>query len=109
MSWFDVTGVTTFAKSALKEAQRTIDKALDIDENQENATPTSTPTSTPSSISTPQTPSVSSEKIKQQSEDFFAAFGLTEKKKSPLTPSNSVVDSTQETRVAATSSQGINH
>lgn len=30
MSWFDTTGIANLAKSALKEAQKTIDKALDI-------------------------------------------------------------------------------
>ncbi|CAB0004649.1 unnamed protein product [Nesidiocoris tenuis] len=30
MSWFDTAGFATLAKSALKEAQKTIDKALDI-------------------------------------------------------------------------------
>lgn len=30
MSWFDATGIASLAKSALKEAQKTIDKALDI-------------------------------------------------------------------------------
>lgn len=35
MSWFDATGFANLAKSALKEAQKTIDKALDIKE--ENA------------------------------------------------------------------------
>ncbi|OAD60740.1 TATA element modulatory factor [Eufriesea mexicana] len=35
MSWFDATGFANLAKSALKEAQKTIDKALDIkDEDQ---------------------------------------------------------------------------
>lgn len=42
MSWFDAAGFTSLAKSALKEAQRTIDKALDIEENEENILPTST-------------------------------------------------------------------
>ncbi|XP_076680234.1 TATA element modulatory factor isoform X2 [Andrena cerasifolii] len=32
MSWFDATGFANLAKSALKEAQKTIDKALDIKE-----------------------------------------------------------------------------
>uniref|UniRef100_A0A0A9YHY5 TATA element modulatory factor n=1 Tax=Lygus hesperus TaxID=30085 RepID=A0A0A9YHY5_LYGHE len=32
MSWFDTAGFATLAKSALKEAQKTIDKALDIQE-----------------------------------------------------------------------------
>ncbi|KAK9502836.1 hypothetical protein O3M35_011532 [Rhynocoris fuscipes] len=36
MSWFDPTGFASLAKSALKEAQKTIDKALDIqDEDKE--------------------------------------------------------------------------
>ena len=30
MSWFEAAGFTSLAKSALKEAQKTIDKALDI-------------------------------------------------------------------------------
>ena len=34
MSWFDAGGLSTFARSALKEAQRTIDKALDIQDPQ---------------------------------------------------------------------------
>jgi len=33
MSWFDTSGIASFAKSALKEAQRTIDKALDIQDD----------------------------------------------------------------------------
>lgn len=41
MSWFDTSGIANLAKSALKEAQKTIDKALDIkeDENRSNQTP----------------------------------------------------------------------
>ncbi|KAH0947346.1 hypothetical protein HN011_005049 [Eciton burchellii] len=34
MSWFDATGFANLAKSALKEAQKTIDKALDIKEEE---------------------------------------------------------------------------
>lgn len=30
MSWFDTAGIASLAKNALKEAQKTIDKALDI-------------------------------------------------------------------------------
>lgn len=33
MSWFDATGIASLAKNALKEAQKTIDKALDITED----------------------------------------------------------------------------
>lgn len=36
MSWFDATGFASMAKTALKEAQKTIDKALDIKEDVEN-------------------------------------------------------------------------
>ncbi|XP_064090426.1 TATA element modulatory factor-like isoform X4 [Macrobrachium nipponense] len=78
MSWFDTAGFTSLAKSALKEAQRTIDKALDIDENNENAEPA------------PAHKGIS-EKLRDESENFFASFGL-EKKKSPLTPANTPVE-----------------
>ncbi|XP_066974183.1 TATA element modulatory factor-like isoform X3 [Macrobrachium rosenbergii] len=80
MSWFDTAGFTSLAKSALKEAQRTIDKALDIDENNENAEPA------------PAHKGIS-EKLRDESENFFASFGL-EKKKSPLTPANTPVEPT---------------
>lgn len=33
MSWFDTAGIASLAKNALKEAQKTIDKALDIKED----------------------------------------------------------------------------
>lgn len=49
MSWFDATGIASLAKSALKEAQKTIDKALDIkgdeDVNDSNAETNSSSTS----------------------------------------------------------------
>ncbi|KAF7989795.1 hypothetical protein HCN44_008469 [Aphidius gifuensis] len=38
MSWFDASGFASLAKSALKEAQKTIDKALDIKEEEQKAT-----------------------------------------------------------------------
>ncbi len=37
MSWFQSTGLSSFAKTALKEAQKTIDKALDIKEEEDGA------------------------------------------------------------------------
>jgi len=40
MSWFDTTGFVNVAKSALKEAQKTIDKALDITEEETTTQPT---------------------------------------------------------------------
>ncbi|XP_069973368.1 TATA element modulatory factor isoform X12 [Penaeus vannamei] len=88
MSWFDTAGFTSLAKSALKEAQRTIDKALDIEEDSENVVPATT-------ISSPGQKGIS-EKLKEESENFFASFGL-DKKKSPLTPANSPVDSSAGT------------
>ena len=39
MSWFQTTNFASLAKSALKEAQKTIDKALDI--RDESSTPAS--------------------------------------------------------------------
>ncbi|XP_076041410.1 uncharacterized protein LOC143025513 isoform X2 [Oratosquilla oratoria] len=79
MSWFDTTGLASFAKTALKGAQRTIDKALDIQESQENSPPTTRPPPKSASLT---------EKLKDEAEDFFATYGLAEKK-SPLTPANS--------------------
>lgn len=35
MSWFQSTNLASFAKTALKEAQKTIDKALDIKEEED--------------------------------------------------------------------------
>ncbi|XP_047503019.1 TATA element modulatory factor-like isoform X5 [Penaeus chinensis] len=85
MSWFDTAGFTSLAKSALKEAQRTIDKALDIEEDTENVVPSATFTAPGQK-----------EKLKEESENFFASFGL-DKKKSPLTPANSPVDTSAGT------------
>lgn len=58
MSWFDAAGLANIAKSALKEAQRTIDKALDIKE-ESNLVPANTPVDT-------------------NSEDFFENWGITD-------------------------------
>ncbi|XP_042241665.1 TATA element modulatory factor-like isoform X2 [Homarus americanus] len=91
MSWFDTAGFTSLARSALKEAQRTIDKALDIEENEENTVPPRTPL-----VTTAQTPKGLPGKLKDESENFFASFGL-DKKKLPLTPANSPIDSTPGT------------
>lgn len=59
MSWFDPTGLANIAKTALKEAQRTIDKALDIkDDDTINTVPSNTP-------------------IDTNSEDFFSTWGIS--------------------------------
>ncbi|KAK4876753.1 hypothetical protein RN001_009259 [Aquatica leii] len=58
MSWFDATGLASIAKSALKEAQRTIDKALDIRDDVATA-PVNTPVDT-------------------NSDDFFTAWGISQ-------------------------------
>lgn len=51
MSWFDATGFASLAKTALKEAQKTIDKALDIkeDEDDKNSSDLKSSSSTSSS------------------------------------------------------------
>nr|XP_045617075.1 TATA element modulatory factor-like isoform X2 [Procambarus clarkii] len=86
MSWFDTAGFTSLARSALKEAQRTIDKALDIEESDESPVPSKTPY-----FATIPTPKGLPEKLKDESENFFASFGI-EKAKSPVTPANSPID-----------------
>jgi len=58
MSWFDATGFANLAKSALKEAQKTIDKALDI-KDEESQSKTSSPIS-------PQ----------DDTDNFFASWGV---------------------------------
>ncbi|EFA00297.1 TATA element modulatory factor [Tribolium castaneum] len=59
MSWFDASGFASIAKSALREAQRTIDKALDIKEDEVNVVPTNTP-------------------IDTNSDDFFGTWGISQ-------------------------------
>ncbi|XP_060519303.1 TATA element modulatory factor [Cylas formicarius] len=57
MSWFDAGALANIAKSALKEAQKTIDKALDIKENVDDHPHLSTPVDT-------------------NSDDFFGTWGV---------------------------------
>nr|CAI5862144.1 unnamed protein product [Callosobruchus analis] len=59
MSWFDAAGFANIAKSALKEAQRTIDKALDIKEDDPSIVPANTP-------------------VDPNNEDFFSNWGLVQ-------------------------------
>ncbi|KAF2902908.1 hypothetical protein ILUMI_03285, partial [Ignelater luminosus] len=59
MSWFDAAGLASIAKSALKEAQRTIDKALDIREDELASVPANTPVDT-------------------NSDDFFGSWGISQ-------------------------------
>ncbi|XP_045495539.1 TATA element modulatory factor [Colias croceus] len=72
MNWFDTSGLTSLAKNALKEAQKTIDKALDIqddsEEEQEGAS-----SSPPSAKSSPEAGSIP----QKDSNDFFSSWGLT--------------------------------
>ena len=49
MSWFDSS--FSFAKSALSQAQKSIDKVLDIKENQRDNDPPGTPSKPNSSVS----------------------------------------------------------
>lgn len=72
MSWFDTSGLANIAKSALKEAQRTIDKALDIKEEDLNQVPVNTP-------------------IDTNSEDFFGSWGLVQSKEMTKQKSEEIV------------------
>ncbi|XP_060802676.1 LOW QUALITY PROTEIN: TATA element modulatory factor [Amyelois transitella] len=72
MNWFDTSGLTSLAKTALKEAQKTIDKALDIqDESGEETENESSAQNVGKS-----SPGNSSAAEKDNS-DFFASWGLT--------------------------------
>lgn len=55
MSWFDATGFANLAKSALKEAQKTIDKALDIKDEEQK---------------------IVQQMHAEETSDFFASWGL---------------------------------
>ncbi|XP_046994565.1 TATA element modulatory factor isoform X1 [Schistocerca americana] len=57
MSWFDASGIASLAKNALKEAQKTIDKALDIKEDEQH-------------------PETRDPTLEAASDDFFATWGL---------------------------------
>lgn len=57
MSWFDASGIASLAKNALKEAQKTIDKALDIKEDEQH-------------------PDSRDPTLEAASDDFFATWGL---------------------------------
>lgn len=69
MSWFDATGIASLAKTALKEAQKTIDKALDINEDVDNE-----PTRSDSLLSNSSTSdlSVKSENISKETSDSIS-------------------------------------
>ncbi|KPJ20438.1 TATA element modulatory factor [Papilio machaon] len=81
MNWFDTSGLTSLAKTALKEAQKTIDKALDItDESSEEHDDEPVPIKPTKSLSSGNTP-------QKDSSDFFASWGLTvsaESSKDPI-------------------------
>lgn len=68
MSWFDAGALANIAKSALKGAQKTIDKALDIKEELESAAPLATPIDTNPS-------------------DFFGTWGVTQSDNVASSPS----------------------
>ncbi|XP_075978981.1 TATA element modulatory factor [Anticarsia gemmatalis] len=78
MNWFDTSGLTSLAKTALKEAQKTIDKALDIqdesgEEPEEDSPQPTSAKSSPGHSNTPQ----------KDNADFFASWGLTMSAESP--------------------------
>ncbi|XP_041986284.1 TATA element modulatory factor [Aricia agestis] len=71
MNWFDTSGLTSLAKTALKEAQKTIDKALDIQDDsgdeQEGAADGHKAQASTEGDGTPQ----------KDNSDFFSSWGLT--------------------------------
>ncbi|XP_076292494.1 TATA element modulatory factor [Lasioglossum baleicum] len=77
MSWFDATGFANLAKSALKEAQKTIDKALDIKEEEEEAEQ-----------------KLVLERRVEDGSDFFVSWGL--KSDEDVVPSDKNKESKQE-------------
>lgn len=90
MNWFDTSGLTSLAKSALKEAQKTIDKALDIQEGSSEDQSDEFEPSNVKSASNTNTP-------QKESNDFFASWGLT------VSADNSKNDSAKEQPVVTES------
>lgn len=76
MSWFDAAGFANIAKSALKEAQKTIDRALDI-KDEVNVVPLNTP-------------------VDPGLDDFFGTWGLTHSGNVKQTVNNSPSESSKE-------------
>lgn len=70
MSWFDATGFASLAKTALKEAQKTIDKALDIKEDEDDDAPDLKSSSSTSSISTKSAEKYSSSDTSEKSDSL---------------------------------------
>ncbi|XP_063623742.1 TATA element modulatory factor [Cydia splendana] len=93
MNWFDTSGLTSLAKTALKEAQKTLDKALDIQdesgEEEEAGASTSQMKSSPGE----------SETTPKDNSDFFASWGLTVSAEGPQ-------DANEQTVVTESPSKG---
>lgn len=81
MSWFDAAGFANIAKSALKEAQKTIDRALDI-KDEPNVVPLNTP-------------------VDPGLDDFFGTWGLTHSGNVTHPVKNSPSESIKEEKVNA--------
>lgn len=81
MSWFDAAGLANIAKSALKEAQRTIDKALDIKEDGLNSAPANTP-------------------VDPNSEDFFGTWGIAQPSSSGEDKKSSTCNSSKDNKIS---------
>lgn len=69
MNWFDTSSLTSLAKTALKEAQKTIDKALDIQDESGEEQDEETPTHAEHNTSSGNSGTL-------QNDDFFSSWGL---------------------------------
>ncbi|XP_026687554.1 protein starmaker-like [Diaphorina citri] len=73
MSWFDTSNIVSLAKSTLKEAQKTIDKALDITEEEDSEEQTKKDDGASKVASEPSTPFASSSLWGSFTGSFFEA------------------------------------
>ncbi|CAL8092684.1 unnamed protein product [Orchesella dallaii] len=67
MSWFQSTNLASFAKTALKEAQKTIDKALDIKEEDGTGNPNGTKNNSAATVGTA---------VTDMASEFFSSWGV---------------------------------
>ena len=92
MSWFDSSGLAGFAKTALTNAQKKIDKVLDIEELESSNAASSSPsaakaTSASTSASAVAKPSSRPSRVPSSGGGAFAAYGAYVPPTAPTTPS----------------------
>lgn len=88
MSWFDTSGFASLAKTALKEAQKSIDKVLDIKDEDINQDTSQQTAAVP---------------VDPNSDDFFSAWGINQSQSIPMKPGTNITEIDSSSSVIAKS------